>query len=112
MSRLSQWMDLIVGALTALSLGVAGWLALRKWLKKWISEVAADSREAARQLSTSNGKTVAQYVEQVAQEVKGAVTLAQDSARRADLAHALAEHAHRRLDDHMIRGHEPEKLPI
>lgn len=110
MSRLNEWMQLVVSLLTAATLGIAGWLALRKWLKGWVKGVAEDSREAARQLTTSNGKTVAEYVEQVAKQVADVSTLAQDTARRADAAATLAEMTSRRLDEHMVRDHAPDKV--
>lgn len=101
-----DWTDLAQSVIASLALLGAGWLALRRWLKNWVKGVAADSREAARQLTTSNGKTVAQYVEQVAQEVKEVASLAQDSSRRADAAHTLAQHVSSRLDEHLLRDHE------
>lgn len=106
MSQLNEWAQLIVGVLTAVSLGVGGWLALRKWLRGWVRGVAEDSREAARQLTTSNGTTVAQYVEQTNKAVAEATALAQTNAARIEAVAAVAEMTSRRLDDHLLRGHD------
>lgn len=110
-SRLNDWMQLIVSLLTAGTLAVAGYLALRRWLRRWIAGVAKDSREAADQLRTSNGTTVAQYVEGMVKQIKDVAAVAHDSARRADNAYSLAEHTSRRLDDHILRGHDLELKP-
>lgn len=110
MSKLNEWMQLVVAALTAIGLGTGGFLAIRRWLERklkgWMAGVAEDSREAARQLTTSNGTTVAQYVERTDKRVNDVTTLAQDTSRRVDAVMALAEQNSRRLDEHLLRGHE------
>lgn len=112
MSRLNEWMQLVVAALTAIGMGAGGFFALRKWLRGWIAGVAEDSREAARQLTTSNGTTVAQYVERMDKQIAEVNTLAQNNAIRIEAVAAMADVTSRRLDEHLVRDHGPEYKPV
>lgn len=106
--KLSELTQLAYNILATAGLLVAALLAIRRWLKHWVKGVAEDSREAARQLSTSNGTTVAQYIERMDKQVADVATLAQDSSRRADVAHTLAQHVSGRLDEHLLHHeHKP-----
>jgi hypothetical protein len=88
----------------------AGYVGLRRWVQR----AAAPAAAAAAQLQTSNGTTVAGYVEQLVKSVaevrqeqaaQSAATAA--ASERAAAAETLARHAHQRLDDHLI-GHPKE----
>ncbi len=96
---------LVLGGLAA---GVA-------WFRKWIRSVAADSREAAVQLRTRNGTTVAQYAESTAQDIAqirtdmGALqSLAASNRDLAVGAYAIAAATAERLDKHLIHHAQPE----
>lgn len=110
MSTFSDWMQLVVSVLTAIGLGAGGFFALRKWLRGWVAGVAEDSREAARQLTTSNGTTVAQYVERTDKRLNDVSTLAQNNAIRIEAVAALAELNSRRIDEHLLRGHDSKPI--
>lgn len=107
--RLGELTQLAYNVLATAALIVAALLAIRRWLKHWVKGVAEDSREAARQLTTSNGTTVAQYVEQVAGQVKEVSALAQDTSRRVEAVSTLAEFTSRRLDEHLL-GHDHKPI--
>lgn len=111
MNEVNGWVQLAVGALTATGLIGAGLAWLTRRVKRWVAGVAEDSREAARQLTTSNGTTVAQYVERTDRQVKEVTTLAQDTSRRVDAIAALAQENSRRLDEHLLRGHDFDHKP-
>lgn len=111
MSKLGEWTQLVVGALTALSLGGGGFLAVRRWLRGWVADVAKDSREAARQLTTSNGTTIAQYVERMDKQLKDVNSLAQNNVIRIEAvsaeSKAMAQENSRRMDEHLLNHHRP-----
>lgn len=107
-----DWTDLAQSIITSLALLGAGYLAFRRWLKRWVAGIAKDSREAAEQLRTSNGTTVAQYVEQMDGKLNAVNTLAQDTSRRLDAVAALAQENSRRLDEHLLRGHDLDAKPL
>lgn len=109
--RLGEWTQLAVNVGLAVSMAAGGFFAFRRWFKAWVGGVAKDSREAADQLRTSNGTTVAQYVERMDKQVKEVSTLAQDTSRRVDAVTALAELNSRRLDEHLLRGHDLDHKP-
>lgn len=102
-----DWVELAVQAGTLVALLAAGYLAFRRWVQR----VGADAREAAAQLKTRNGTTVAGYVEHVVDEVahlRGEIaTLTARTTENRDLAvgaHALAQATSDRLDAH-LKGH-------
>ena len=101
-----DWLDYAVQVGILVGLVSAGYWGIRRW----VSRIAADQRKTADQLQTSNGKTVAGYVEQVAtrvEHIEASVTaLAEQGSSNRDLANsalALARGAHERLDDHLLK---------
>lgn len=84
---------------------LVGGLAAGYWgLRRWVQRAAKEAQAVNEQLKTSNGTTVAGYVEQTAQQITE--MRAELAAQRdtATMAHALARSAHDRLDAHLI-GH-------
>lgn len=79
----------------------AGYVGLRRWVQR----AAAPAQAAAAQLQTSNGTTVAGYIEQIRADVSA--IREEHAATRTELAaaNALARHAHDRLDAHLT-GHK------
>ena len=78
---------------TLLGIGVL-YVGLRRWIKK-VNEAQVG---AAHQLKTSNGTTVAGYVEKSSKRIE---QLGSDVTR----VQATADLLHRRMDEHMIRDH-------
>lgn len=70
------------------------YVGLRRWIKK-LNEAQA---KATHQLATSNGTTVAGYVEKSSKNID---QLAKDVCK----TQATVSSLHRRLDEHMIRDH-------
>ena len=70
------------------------YVGLRKWLKK----VSESRVNATHQLKTSNGTTVAGYVEKSSKKIDA---LADDVNKTQSTVNLL----HQRLDEHMIRDH-------
>lgn len=110
--------ELLAGlaALTVVLGGIGGGLA---WLKRWLrQQVAEPTQAAAQQLATSNGRTVAQYVEgltgdlesltgdlaRVSEELKVLSGWATQNRELANTGILLAKQAHERLDMHLT-GH-------
>lgn len=103
-----QATDMLEQLFTILLAGGAIYLGVRKWVKK----IARENEQAARQLKTSNGKTVADYVEGTAKDlasinvhINSLTAATQENRDRAVRAEAMAENAHRRLDTHLIHDH-------
>lgn len=67
-------------------------------LRKWIKKVNEAQVGAARQLKTSNGTTVAGYVEKSSKNIE---QLNKDMTKTQAVVNSL----HRRLDDHLVRDH-------
>lgn len=67
-------------------------------LRKWIKKVSEAQESATHQLRTSNGTTVAGYVEKSSKNID---KLARDVAQTQATMNVL----HQRLDEHMIRDH-------
>lgn len=78
---------------TLLGIGVL-YVGLRKWIKK----VNDAQSTTTHQLKTSNGTTVAGYVEKSSKKID---TLTTDIAQTQNSVQLL----HKRLDEHMIRDH-------
>lgn len=103
----TDWLNITVQIAVLVAALSAGYWGLRRWVQR----AAVDARKAAGQLETSNGTTVAGYVEQSAghlAEIRAAIgtlTARADSNRElATSALALARHASERLDAHLT-GH-------
>jgi len=67
-------------------------------LRKWLKQVASSQANATRQLKTSNGTTVAGYVEKSSKNID---KLTQEMTKTKAVVNTL----HRRLDEHMVRDH-------
>jgi predicted negative regulator of RcsB-dependent stress response len=67
-------------------------------LRKWIKKVNESQISATHQLKTSNGTTVAGYVEKSSKNID---KLTQDVSKTKATVNLL----HQRLDEHMIRDH-------
>jgi hypothetical protein len=92
----------VLGALASLVAVIAGIVAALVWFRRWVrSQVAAPVQAAAKQLQTSNGTTVAGYVEQLAKDVAGLKDAYAATDERSIKALAVAEHTSERLDDHL-----------
>lgn len=93
----------------------AGYIGLRKW----IARIAAAQQQAAQQiqtannrLQTTNGTTVAGYVEATAgrlDQISDSLTTLTETAEAnrmiAQRAEAIAEATSKRLDEHLLSGH-------
>lgn len=81
-------------------------------LRRWVKRVATSSEATAEQLATSNGTTVAGYVERSSHKLD---KLADDMVEQQKLsaenreialgAQTLANSAHQRLDNHLVTDH-------
>lgn len=106
--------SVLVGLATLIGLCVKGYLKV----KGWIAEVARSSRQSADQLQTSNGTTVAGYIEQSSRKLD---RLTDDmavqkkvSAENREIAlgaQTLANSAHARLDSHLVNDHGVSLAP-
>lgn len=67
-------------------------------LRKWIKKVNEAQVGAAHQLKTSNGTTVAGYVEKSSKNID-------QLNKEMTKTQATVNLLHRRLDDHMVRDH-------
>jgi hypothetical protein len=101
----------LLPALASVTLVVGGIAAALIAIRRWIRNVARPAQAAADQLTTSNGRTVANNIEAMVgdiQEVKGELsTLNTWSTENREVAHAaltLARHMSDRLDAHLA-GH-------
>jgi len=93
----------VAGQLVTLLIGLG---ALYVGLRRWVERVAgAPARAAAEQLQTSNGTTVAGYVEALAKDVGELKTAHATTAEQASTALTLARHTSDRLDAH-LSGHD------
>lgn len=88
----------VFGFLNALLPVLIGIGVLYAGLRKWIKKVNENQAKATHQLATSNGTTVAGYVEKSSRNIDA---LAKDVTR----TQATVQSLHRRLDEHMIRDH-------
>lgn len=88
----------VFGFLNALFPVLIGTGVLYVGLRKWIKKVNEAQVGAARQLKTSNGTTVAGYVEKASKNIEQLNT---DMTKTQATVNLL----HRRLDDHMVRDH-------
>ena len=70
-----------------------GYLAVKKWVKS----VSKNAEKAAHQLETSNGKTVGEYVEEMAKAIPELQGIARDNRTRIELLET-------RFDSH-LKGH-------
>lgn len=98
-----------LNSLIPITLGVA---AIMYGIRRWIKTITATQEAAAKQLQTSNGTTVAGYVErsskkldELAAEVSKQQRVGVQNHEIALSAQALANSAHRRIDEHMIHDH-------
>lgn len=94
------WADLLTAAtqvVVLLSAIVAAYWGLRRWVQR----AARDSEATARQVRTSNGKTLASYVEATSEEIVELRRLADANRIRIDAIDA-------RLDRHIVSGHRSE----
>jgi uncharacterized membrane protein len=80
------------------TLVVGGIAAALVAIRRWIRNVARPAQAAADQLATSDGHTLGQLVEQVAEDVTELRASGRDNR-------TLITEASRRLDDHITRGH-------
>lgn len=87
---------------------VAGFLRVRKW----VAGVAVSTQEAGRQLQTSNGKTVGDYVEDTARDIgdmKGSIAelsnATTENRETSIAALTLARHLNERFDSHLVNDH-------
>lgn len=105
-----------LAALASLVVVVGGIAGALLWFRKWVrSQVAQPVQAAAEQLKTSNGTTVAGYVEHINEKMddlgKRLGTLAEGQAQNLAIAvegRALAKSAHERLDDHLLGHGKPD----
>lgn len=88
----------LLGFLNALLPVMLGVGVLYVGLRKWIKKLNESQAHATRQLATSNGTTVAGYVEKSSKNIDA---LAKDVCKTQATVNSL----HRRLDEHMIRDH-------
>ena len=111
---LAQLIPFLVALCTLIALLGAG----LRWIRRWIQEAAAPAHAAARQVRTSNGKTLAEYTESSARDLmvlKAHITdLARETQENRDRsvrAETLAASAHERLDKHLINDHGVHVTP-
>ena len=108
----------LVGFLVALGtligLCVKGYLKI----KGWIAGIAQSSQQSAKQLATSNGTTVAGYIEgssrkldRLVEDMAEQKKLASENRDLAQSALTLANSAHARLDQHLINDHGVHMTP-
>jgi hypothetical protein len=88
----------VLGFLNALFPVLIGIGVLYVGLRKWIKKVNEAQIGAAHQLKTSNGTTVAGYVEKSSKRLD---QLSQDVTKMEATTNLL----HQRMDEHMIRDH-------
>lgn len=101
-----------LGAGASLVVVVGGIAGALLWFRRWVrAQVATPVQAAAKQLETSNGTTVAGYVErlvadvaEVRKEQAAHAASVAAAAEQAAAALTLARHAHERLDAH-LHGH-------
>lgn len=81
-------------------------------IRKWIQKTAANSEQAARQLTTSSSVTVGAHVEQTAAELARINhrldeqdAVGRENRDRSIRAETLANSAHDRLDKHLANDH-------
>jgi hypothetical protein len=100
----------VLGAGASLTVVVGGFAGAGMWFKRWVRQsVAEPVQAAAKQLETSNGTTVAGYVERLTKDM---AAMREDLTHRADTnrdlamsALTLARSGHERLDAHLA-GHK------
>lgn len=105
---LQALLTVLVLIVSLIGAGVAGFLRI----KKWVRDVARSSEKTERQLKTSNGKTVADYVEGTAKDlgrINGHIedlSKATEENRETSLAAlTLARNLNERFDSHLINDH-------
>lgn len=104
---------LVAGA-TLIALVIGGILKIRKW----IEALASSSRATAEQLKTSDNLTIADHVQHTARSLDSIndniAELRIKTAENRETAigaMAVANHAHRRLDDHLVHDHGATLAP-
>lgn len=109
--RVTLDVDALLGAGSALVVILGGFAAGYVSLRRWIVRTAHPAQQAADQLRTSNGKTVAEHVEsavtQIAAVRSDLSALQQMAVTNRDIAtaaQALAKSTSERLDRHLA-GH-------
>jgi transposase-like protein len=88
----------LLGFLNALLPVMLGIGVLYVGLRKWIKKLNESQVKATQQLATSNGTTVAGYVERSSKNIE---QLARDVCKTQATVNLL----HNRMDEHMIRDH-------
>lgn len=104
----------LVGVATLVGLCVKGYLKV----KGWIASIAQSTQKSEKQLQTSNGTTVAGYIEgssrkldRLAEDMAEQKKLAAENRNLATSAVTLANSAHARLDQHLINDHGVHAAP-
>lgn len=94
-----------MATLAAMVVVVSAIVAVVVWFRKWVRSLVASVDETTKQLRTSNGHTVGQYVEEIRREVSTLgewagenYAMGKQALAEAQQANTLARHAHDRLD--------------
>lgn len=97
---------------------IAALAAGLRWIKRWIKEVAKPAEAAARQVKTSNGRTMAEYIEGTARDITGMKEsvselskTAQENRETSIAALTLARHLNERFDSHLVNEHGVHSAP-
>lgn len=90
-------MDQVLGFLAQLVVVGGGVAAIYWGVKKWVGDIADNTKETAKQLETSNGHTVGHYVEDTASKLDELAEVGRENR-------TLIEHVSDRLDAH-LKGH-------
>lgn len=77
---------------------LAGLVLLARAVRTWVRDQAAQVAATAKQVETTNGRTLGQLAESTATKVDELSGMARDNR-------TLIVDVQRRLDEHMVRGH-------
>jgi hypothetical protein len=109
---ISQVSDLLAQLAMIAATITAAALWIRRRMQRWVSGIAADARQAATQLTPSNGRTVAEITEAtearmaaLAEQSDRGIDLASNALSVANTALALAQHAVTGLEQHRVHDH-------
>jgi uncharacterized membrane protein YhiD involved in acid resistance len=109
---ISQLSDLLAQLAMIAATITAAALWIRRRMHRWVSSIAADAKQAATQLTPSNGRTVAQITEatearmvELAERADQNRDLGMNALAVAQQALSLAQHVDSRMDRHLLYDH-------
>ena len=89
--------DQLLGYLVQLTLIGGGIGGMYLAVKRWVKDISGNTKKTAKQLETSNGRTVGQYVEDSAKQLDEIAEYGKENR-------TLIRHVADRLDAH-LKGH-------